>query len=62
MCQKLRQINDENIVDPIDYYDYLKSECNLNNEEVYAIGATALDCSIMLTIQRVKTEMDSELG
>lgn len=55
MYQKLSQINDENAIDVIDY-DYLKSACNLNDEEMYEIGATALDCSIMLTIQRAKKE------
>lgn len=61
MCRKLGQINEENIVDAIDY-DYLKSVCNLNDEEIYAIGATALDCSIMLTIQRVNNEKDLKSG
>lgn len=57
MCQKL----DENSVDAVDY-DYLKSKCNLNDEELYEIGATALDCSIMLTMQRVKNETELKPG
>lgn len=61
MCRKLRHINDENTTDAVDY-DYLKSIFNLSDEEMYAIGATALDCSIMLTIQRVKNEMDLKPG
>lgn len=57
MCQKLGQFNDENTHDAVDY-DHLKSTCNLCDEELYEMGATALDCSIMLTIQRVKNQMD----
>lgn len=53
MCQKLN----ENTVDAVDY-DYLKSVCKLHDEELYEIGATALDCSIMLTIQRVTIDTD----
>lgn len=55
MCDKLCQINDKNAVDEVDY-DYLKATCNLSDEEMYEIGATALDCSIMLTIQRANND------
>lgn len=61
LCQKLSQINDGNTIDVVDY-DNLKSACNLSDEEMYEIGATALDCSIMLTIQRAKNEMDLKTG
>lgn len=61
MCRKLGQINEGNTVDAIDY-DCLKSVCNLGDEEMYEIGATALDCSIMLTIQCADTEVDLKPG
>lgn len=57
MCQKLNGTT----IDALDY-DYLKSVCNLNDEEMYEIGATALDCSIMLTAQRLKSGTDSKPG
>lgn len=57
MCQKLNGIT----IDALDY-DYLKSGCNLNDEEMYEIGATALDCSIMLTTQRVRSNTDLKPG
>lgn len=61
MCRKLSRISDENTIDAVDY-DNLKSVCNLSDEEMYEIGATALDCSIMLTMQRAKNEMDLKPG
>lgn len=33
-------------------YEYLKTKLNLHDEEMYEIGATALDSSIMLTFQK----------
>lgn len=57
MCQKLN----ENSFDAVDY-DYLKTVCSLNDEEIYEIGATALDCSIMLTAQRVENDTDFKPG
>lgn len=32
-------------------YEYLKTKLNFHDEEIYEIGATALDSSIMLTFQ-----------
>lgn len=62
MCRKLGQINEEgNTIDVIDY-DCLKSVCKLSDEEIYEIGATALDCSIMLTIQRAENEINLRPG
>lgn len=53
LCQKLYNI-DENTIDTVDY-EYLSRQ-NVSDEEMYEIGATALDCSIMLTIQRIDNE------
>lgn len=61
MCQKLEQMNNESTAEAIDY-DYFKAVCSLNEEELYEIGATALDCSIMLTSQRVKNDTDLKSG
>lgn len=49
ICDKLFQ-TDQRTLDAIDY-DHLKSIFRLTDAELYEIGATALDCSIMLTIQ-----------
>lgn len=51
LCQKISQ-SDQNIAETIDY-EYLKTICKLNDEELYEIGATALDSSIMLTFQSI---------
>lgn len=34
-------------------FEYLEKTLNLSSEEIYEIGATALDSSIMLTVQKV---------
>lgn len=50
LCEKLEQAN-QSLLDEIDY-EHLRAECHLTDEELYEVGATALDCSIMLTMQR----------
>lgn len=66
MCQKLQRQTDEDITNFVNCYQYLQSVCQLNDEEIYEIGATALDCSIMLTIQKYTSSsqnaMDSDRG
>lgn len=41
-------------------YEYLKTKLNLNDEEMYEIGATALDSSIMLTFQKSDQRISPE--
>lgn len=60
MYEKLGH-TDQNFPDVIDY-EYLKTTCNLNDEEMYEIGATALDSSIMLTFQRIEQQANHNLG
>lgn len=52
LCRKLSQTDQSTDVDVIDY-EYLKTTCKLNDNEIYEIGATALDSSIMLTFQNI---------
>lgn len=52
LCRKLQSQADHSAVDVIDY-EYLKTTCKLNDNEIYDIGATALDASIMLTFQNI---------
>lgn len=49
VCDKLFQL-DQSISDAINY-DNLKNQFHLTDEDLYEIGATAMDCSIMLTMQ-----------
>lgn len=42
-----------NGIDDINYA-FLKSQWKMSSEELYEIGATALDASIMLTFQKTK--------
>ncbi|XP_055295906.1 inositol-pentakisphosphate 2-kinase [Sitodiplosis mosellana] len=56
-----RHTTHQNPVDVIDY-EYLKSTCNLSDEEIYEIGATALDSSIMLTFQSCGQQTNHNLG
>lgn len=39
---------------------FLESKLKLTHEELYEIGATSLDCSIMLTFQRLSTQIDAK--
>lgn len=41
-------------------YEYLKTKLNLDDEEMYEIGATALDSSIMLTFQKTDQSISPE--
>lgn len=41
-------------------YEYLKTKLNLHDEEMYEIGATALDSSIMLTFQNTDRSISPE--
>lgn len=41
-------------------YEYLKEILNLHVEEIYEIGATALDSSIMLTFQKTDQTISPE--
>lgn len=38
---------------------FLESALKLTQDELYEIGATALDCSIMLTFQRQRKHIDT---
>lgn len=53
LSKKLNQIDRDQIGDNM--YEVLKTTYNLDNEEIYEIGATALDVSIMLTFQETKS-------
>lgn len=59
MSKKINQL-DRNMTDTIDY-DYLKTIGKLTDEEIYEIGATALDSSIMLTFQSVNQQFEYPL-
>lgn len=52
---------DANAADVIDY-EYLKTTCKLNDDEIYEIGATALDSSIMLTFQNIGKPSNDNSG
>lgn len=60
VCEKLSR-NDQNAIDVIDY-EYLKAVCKLNDEEIYEIGATALDASIMLTFSNNNQQTNNDFG
>ncbi|XP_031622852.1 inositol-pentakisphosphate 2-kinase [Contarinia nasturtii] len=60
LCQKL-DMADENIDNIIDY-EYLKTTYNLSDEQMYEIGATALDSSIMLTFQCIDQQTNDNSG
>lgn len=61
LCRKLDQFDENDGADSIDY-ESLKTVYDLSDEEIYEIGATALDCSIMLTIQCANDETDATPG
>lgn len=57
ICEKLVQFNRNSERD----YDFLNKTLNLCAEEIYEIGATALDCSIMLTFCKVNSEISTSI-
>lgn len=60
LCEKLDKFESD-CIDEVNF-EYLRSTLGLSMEEIYEIGATALDASIMLTFRKFGDQVSNSNG